>query len=247
MRFKNKVVIVTGSSSGIGASTALLFAEQGADLVLTYKNNKKGGEDVVNKIKKMGRNCLLLKVDLTKENDAKKLVKTVIQKYNRVDILVNNAGRYIEGDEWNGNSKVWIKSLEQNLVSMMNVSKYVCEIFIKQKTGVIVNVASRFSFSGQFDALAYSAAKAGVVNITQSYAKLLAPFGRANAVSPGAVNTGYWLTAPKNELKETLSSIPLKKLLETEDVAKAILFLASDDARMITGNNLVVDGGYNLK
>lgn len=112
---------------------------------------------------------------------------------------------------------------------------------------MIVNVASRFSFSGQFDALAYSAAKAGVVNITQSYAKLLAPFGRANAVSPGAVNTGYWLTAPKNELKETLSSIPLKKLLETEDVAKAILFLASDDARMITGHNLVVDGGYNLK
>lgn len=247
MRFKNKVVIVTGSSSGIGASTALLFAEQGADLVLTYKNNKKGGEDVVNKIKKMGRNCLLVKVDLTKENDAKKLVKTVIQKYNRVDILVNNAGRYIDGDEWNGNSKVWIKSLEQNLVSLMNVSKYVCEIFTKQKTGVIVNVASRFSFSGQFDALAYSAAKAGVVNITQSYAKLLAPFGRANAVSPGAVNTGYWLTAPKNELKETLSLIPLKKLLETEDVAKAILFLASDDARMITGNNLVVDGGYNLK
>lgn len=131
MRFKNKVVIVTGSSSGIGASTALLFAEQGADLVLTYKNNKKGGEDVVNKIKKMGRNCLLLKVDLTKENDAKKLVKTVIQKYNRVDILVNNAGRYIDGDEWNGNSKVWTKSLEQNLVSMMSASKYVCEIFVK--------------------------------------------------------------------------------------------------------------------
>ena len=247
MQFKNKVVIVTGSSSGIGASTALLFAEQGAEVVVTYKNNKKGGEVIIDKIKKIGRNCLLVKVDLTKENDAKKLIKTVIKKFNRIDILVNNAGRYIDGDEWNGNSKIWTKSLEQNLVSVMNVSKYVCEIFVKQKTGVIVNVASRFSFSGQFDALAYSAAKAGVVNITQSYAKLLAPFGRANVVSPGAVNTGYWLTAPKDELKETLSSIPLKKLLGTEDVAKAILFLASDDAQMITGHNLVVDGGYSLK
>lgn len=238
MNLQNKIVIITGGSSGIGATTALLFAEQGANIVFTYKKNKKGSEQTKNKIKDLGVKVLTIKADLTSEKDAKKVVKETIKEFGRIDILVNNAGRYIDGDEWNGSSKIWIKSLEQNLVSMMSVSKYAIEVFQKQKSGVIINVASRHAKEGQFDAISYGAAKAGVVNITQAYAKLLAPFGRANSVSPTATRAGYWLTAPKEELK-----MKENKLIEPDLVAKQILALATDDS--ITGQNVFVDGNLS--
>lgn len=245
--FKNKVVIVTGASSGIGAETALAFAKEGANLVITYKENKIGAEEVASKIIESGGGAITIQADLINEEDAKNVIEKTKQEFGKIDVLVNNAGRYIDGDEWNGTAEIWTRSLQQNLVSVINVSKYAVEIFQEQKSGVIVNISSRYSAQGQFDAISYAAAKAGVVNITQAYAKLLAPFGRANAVSPSAVNTGYWLTAPKEELESTLKDVPLGKLIETKDVAEMVLFLASDKAKNITGQNIFVDGGYNLK
>jgi NAD(P)-dependent dehydrogenase (short-subunit alcohol dehydrogenase family) len=236
MDLKDKVVLITGASSGIGKATALLFAKEGAKVAISYKENKKGAEQV-----------LLLQAELTKEEDAKKLVEATLEKFGKLDILVNNAGRYISGDEWNGNADVWEESLKQNFISTLSVSKYAVEAMQKQKSGVIVNISSRYSVSGQFDAPAYAAAKAGIANLTQGYAKLMAPWGRANAVSPGAVRAGYWLRASEEELKENLSVTPLQKLVEPEDIAEAVVFLASDKAKMITGQNLLVDGGYTLK
>lgn len=245
--FKDKVVIVTGASSGIGAETALAFAKEEANLIITYKENETGAKEIASQIRARGGSVAIVKADLINESDAKNVIEKAKSEYGRLDILVNNAGRYIDGDEWNGSAEIWTKSLQQNLVSVMNISKYAVEIFQEQKSGVIVNISSRYSAQGQYDAISYAAAKAGVANITQAYAKLLAPFGRANAVSPGAVNTGYWLTAPKGELKDTLENIPLGKLIETKDVAEMVLFLASDKAKNITGQNIFVDGGYNLK
>lgn len=232
--FKNKIVLITGGSSGIGEVTALLFAKEGADVVITYKNNKEGADKVVNDIKQLGKRSIAIQADLINETDAKHIVEKTIQEFGQIDVLVNNAGRYIDGDEWNGSSDIWVKSLQQNLVSVMNVSKYVIEVFQKQKTGVMVNVSSRYSIDGQFDSISYSAAKAGVVNITQAYAKLLMPFGRVNAVSPGAVKVGYWLRAPQEELEAQ------GKLIEPEEVAQKILFLSSDDAKEINGQNISI-------
>ncbi|HBI17278.1 MAG: 3-oxoacyl-[acyl-carrier-protein] reductase [Candidatus Moranbacteria bacterium GW2011_GWF2_34_56] len=245
--FKNKVIIVTGSSSGIGAETALAFAREGASVVITYKENKNGAEEVASKINLFGGKSLVIQADLINELEAKNVIEETKEKFGKLDILVNNAGRYIDGDEWDGSSEIWTKSLSQNLISVMSMSKYAIEIFQNQKSGILINMASRFSAQGQYDALSYSASRAGVVNITQAYAKLLAPFGRANAVSPGAVNTGYWLRAPKDELELTISESPLKKLVEVMDVVNLILFLASDKASSITGQNIFVDGGFNLK
>lgn len=244
MILKGKVVLITGGSSGIGAATATLFAQEGARVAISYRENKTGADRLVTKI---NSEVLVVQADLTQGEDVKNLVEKVVDHFGKIDILVNNAGRYIGGDEWNGNPDVWEKSLQQNLTSVMNVSKQVIAIMQKQKSGIIVNVASRHSVSGQSDALSYAAAKAGVVSITQAYAKLLAPFGRANAVSPGTVRAGYWLTASKKELDDNLATTPLGKLIEPEDIAEAILFLVSNKARMITGQNIIVDGGYTLK
>ncbi len=232
--FKDKTVLITGGSSGIGAATAIMFAKNGANVAITYKDNKEGAERVAAEIEKLGQKALTIQADLINEVEAKNAVNETIRKFGRIDILVNNAGRYIDGDEWNGPSEVWVKSLQQNLVSVMNVSKYVIEVFQRQKSGVMINLSSRYSTDGQFESLSYAAAKAAIVNITQAYTKLLAPFGRANAISPSAVRAGYWLRAPKEELKAQ------GKLIKPEKVAEKILFLASDEAEDINGQNILI-------
>ena len=238
----NKVILITGGSSGIGEATALLFAQKGDDVIITYKNNKDGAEKVVVEIKKLGVMVTAIQADLNNDIEAKKVVDTVVRDFGKIDVLVNNAGRYIEGDEWNASSDIWIRSLQQNLVSMMSMSKYVAEIFIKQKSGIMINVASRHGMSGIPDGLAYSASKAGVINLTQAYAKLLAPFGRVNSVSPWAANAGYFKTmASKEEVEETIAAAPAHRLVEPETVAKKIVFLASDEAKDITGQNFAID------
>ncbi len=238
--FTNKVVLITGGSSGIGEVTALLFAQSGADIVITYKSNKEGADRVVEKIREIGRRTIAIQADLISESEAKNVVAETIKEFGRIDVLVNNAGRYIDGDEWDGPSDIWLQSLQQNLVSMMNVSKYAIRIFQKQKSGVMVNIASAHGLDGQHDAISYAAAKAGVINITQGYAKLLFPFGRANSISPSATDAGYWLTAPNGEVEEILASRPSHKFVEPEMVARKIIFLASDEAKGITGQNFPI-------
>jgi NAD(P)-dependent dehydrogenase (short-subunit alcohol dehydrogenase family) len=239
---KNKKVLITGGSSGIGAVTAILFAKNGADVAITYKSNKKGAKQTVKQIEDLGRRAIAIKADLSFDKDAKKLIKKVLSSFGVIDVLVNNAGRYVEGDEWNLNSKTWIKSIEQNLVSVMSVSKYAIEHFQKQKGGIIINVASQHGICGHADAISYGASKAGVINITQAYSELLASFGgRVNSVSPSAVNTGYWLTAPKEELEKRLSRTLNHRLVEPIQVAEKILFLASEEAEGINGQNFIIE------
>lgn len=239
--FKNKTVLVTGGSSGIGRATAILFAKQEADVAITFKNNKKEADDVVAEITKMGRKSLSIRANLNKDRDAKRVVKETIRVFKKIDVLVNNAGGYVDGDEWNLESKVWIESLKQNLVSAMSMSKYTTSFFQKQGGGVIINVASKHGVFGHADSISYSAAKAGIINITQAYSKLLSSFGgRANSVSPSAVNAGYWLIAPKEELEEKLKRKPNRKLLEPEEIAERIVFLASDEAKNINGQNILI-------
>lgn len=236
-----KTVLITGGSSGIGAKTAKLFADEGYKVALTYNTNKEGADSTVSEIITNGGKAAAFQAELSKEESAKQLVEAVYKEFGQIDVLVNNAGKYIDGDEWNGTEEIWLQTLAQNLISVMNVSKYVIPIFKEQQSGVMVNVASRLGLSGSYEELAYGAAKAGVINITQGYAKLLAPYGRANSVSPGAVNTGYWLTAPKAELEETLANKPLEKLIEPLEVANAILYLSTDRSASTTGQNIIVN------
>jgi 3-oxoacyl-[acyl-carrier protein] reductase len=243
MKFKDKVVLVTGSNRGIGKATVLAFAKEGAKVVINYSKSASEANEVLKEAKKNSE-AIVVKCDVSNEKQVKKMIDTVVKKFGKIDILVNNVGKYIDGDEWNGSSEVWEKTLKLDLISVMNVSKYVAEIFLKQKSGVIINISSRYSFSGRADSLAYSASKAAIVNVTQAYAKLLAPFGRANAVSPGAVRAGYWLRAPKEELEAQIASSSLKRLIEPSEIAEVVLSLVSDEG--INGQNILVDPGNKI-
>lgn len=247
MELKNKVVLITGSSSGIGQAAAVRFAKEGAKVVINYRENKQGAEDTLKQIQQSESEAIIIQADVSNEEEAKKLVTETVNHFGRLDILINNAGRYIDGDEWNGTSNIWEKTLKNCLVSVMNVSKYAIEQFQLQKSGVIVSIASKFAIAGREFELAYGASKAGIVNITNAYAKLLAPYGRANCISPGAVKTGYWLRAPQEELQEQYDTIPLGDLNSLEDVVEGILYFASDRSRIVTGENLIIDGGNTLK
>jgi len=245
--FKNKVVIVTGASSGIGKATALLFASHGAKVAITYKDNKQGAEEVISQIRQLGSIGIALQTELTNDNQVKNLVSQVISEFGEINVLVNNAGRYVDGDEWDGDINTWELSIKQNFISVLSISKYVIKQMQKQQSGVIVNISSRYSVSGQYDALTYATSKAGIVNLTQGQARLMAPWGRSNAVSPGAVKAVYWLIATQDEIDQNIVTIPLQKLIDPEDIANAVVFLASNKAQMITGQNLIVDGGYTLR
>ena len=238
--FEGKVVLITGASSGVGEAAAIAFAKRGADVAFTYQKNEVGANKVAESIRTIGKKALVLKANLRNEDDAQVSVEETLRTFGRIDILVNNAGRYVEGDEWNAPSSIWTESLEQNLISVLNVSKYVLLHFESRKDGVMVNIASRHGVSGVYDAISYGAAKAGVINITEAYAKLMKGYGRANCISPSAINTGYWLTAPKEELEDAVATRG-GRLLEPSDVVEKILYLASDEAKDITGMNLVVE------
>ncbi|NND64906.1 MAG: SDR family NAD(P)-dependent oxidoreductase [Gammaproteobacteria bacterium] len=241
-----KNILITGGSSGIGAEIVRRFASEGYNVAISYRSNEAGAKQVANDIEAIGVQCFVQQAELGSETAAKQLVQSVVDTLGRVDVVVNNAGGYIDGDEWDGTEQVWTETLSQNLVSVMNVSKYAAHEFKKQKSGVLINIASRHGMTGHADAVAYSAAKAGVINLTGAYAELLAPDSRAVAISPGAVNTGYWLTAPADELAEAKEQMPAGRLVEPTEVADTVFYVVAEDGKELNGTNIVVDGTQYL-
>lgn len=245
MLLKDKTALVTGASSGIGAAIAKAFAAEGAFVIINYLKNKSGAESTLAAVRKWS-DGMIMQADLTSEEQVAAMFRQIEKDGTSLDILVNNVGAYFAGDEWNMDNAAWEQTFKTNVLAALSVSKHAAEQFVKNKKGVMVNIASVRGNKPRPTAIAYGASKAGVISLTQSYAKLLAPFGRANSISPGIVNAGYWLTAPAKELKEEQKNIPMQKLVQPEDVANLVVFLASDQSAMITGQNIAVDGGYLL-
>lgn len=244
MKLKNRVAIVTGSSRGIGAATALLFAREGCKVVVNYKSEKKKAKAVV---KAIGKNALILQADVTKEDDIKHLVKQTLGEFGRIDILVNNAGEIFRPGDWKSDRETWEKTIDANLTSAWLMIREVAPIMQKQKSGAIVNIVSVYGFLGAAAVLAYTSAKAGLITLTKSFAKELAPAICVNAVAPSNVMTDMTRGAGPALIEQFRQETPLKRIADPEEIARAILFLASDDASYITGEMLVVDGGYSLK
>lgn len=244
MKLQNRVAIITGSSRGIGRATAILFAKEGAKVVVNYVKEKKKADEVGIAIGK--KNCLLVQADVATEEGVTKLVEGALKHFGRIDILVNNAGAIGERG-WKTGLEVWRETLDINLTSAWLMIKEVAPIMEKQGSGSIVNLASTVGILGVAPILAYSCAKGGLVSMTKAFAKELAPKIRVNAVAPSNVMTDMTKSAGPDFIEFFREQTPLKRIAAPEELACAILFLASDDASYITGHTLVVDGGYSLK
>ncbi len=246
MRLENKIAIVTGSNRGIGMSTALIFAKEGAKVVVNYPSFKKEACSVVDKIQKIGSEAIAIKCDVSKEDEVKEMIGKTIDKFGKIDILVNNAGIVFGGPLFEKTVDQWRQVLDVNLIGTFLCSKYASEQMLKNGYGKIINVSSvnglnRFSP----ESADYDASKAGIIILTRSLAKQLAPKIQVNSIAPGWVDTKMTKDLPKNLVKKETEKIYLKRLAKPEEIAKAILFLASDDASYITGSVLKVDGGHD--
>ena len=235
---EGKTAIITGASSGIGLATAELFSKNGAFVILVSKNLKKLEKATENIERKA-----LFQADLSKYDEVKKLFLDIKKITKNIDILVNNAGIIHSSMFMMTNDKTIKELFEVNTFSQMYMAQFASKIMLRQKKGSIINISSIMGVEGAKGHVAYSASKAAIIGFTKSLAKELAPFIRVNAVIPGVVDTPL-LDNLDNDAKEKLSSrILLKRLATPDDIAKSILFLASDMSSYITSTVLEVDGG----
>ncbi|MDO8529057.1 MAG: glucose 1-dehydrogenase [bacterium] len=245
MKLTNKVAIITGSSRGIGKATAILFGKEGANVVVNYMKQKTEAEKVVNTIG--NTKAISIRADVSEEDDVKRLVSETIKKFGKIDILINNAGAIFRSGDWKTDTNTWHKALDINLTSAWLMTKEVVPIMIENGGGSIVNITSIYGFLGAASVLPYSIAKSGIITLTKSLAKEFSPSIRVNAVAPGNVMTDMTKEIGDELIKFFNQQTPLKRTAEPQEIAQAILFLASNDASFITGEILVVDGGFSLK
>ena len=247
MNLKNKVVLVTGSSRGIGKAIALLFAKNGAKVVVNYSKSEKEANEVVKEINKISES-ISIKCDVSDEKQVKNMIDNIVKRFGRLDVLINNAGIVFDIPLFEKTVEQWDKTLGVNLIGMFLCSKYAVPYIKKQKSGVIINIASTngLGIYASPDSADYDASKAGVISLTKNLASELAPNIRVNCIAPGWVNTDINKDLPKDYITGETERILLKRFGEPEEIGKAVLFLASDDASFITGTTLIVDGGYDL-
>ena len=244
MQLEGKVAFVTGGSRGIGKAIALTLAEAGAEVAINYAGNVAAAEEVAAEIRKMGRRALIFQGDVSKTEIAAEMMDAVVAEFGHCDILVNNAGITRDGLLMRMKEEDWDAVLNTNLKGVYNCTKAAIKYMMKQKSGKIVNISSVVGVMGNAGQANYAAAKAGCIGFTKSVAKEVASRGiTVNAVAPGFIATDMTNVLPEKVVEEMAAGIPLKRAGQPVDVAKAVLFLVSDDAAYITGQTLHVDGG----
>ena len=247
IHLKDKSAIVTGGSIGIGSSIVLKLAEHGADVAIIDWKHKEEAEDVISKIKAMGRKGFFFQTDISNFSDAGKMFEEVINKFGGLDILVNNAGINRDGVIWKMTEEQWDSVIDINLKGYFNYIRSVSTIFREQKSGKIVNITSINGMRGKFGQANYSASKAGIIGLTKTVAKELGQYGiNVNAVAPGLIETDMMKKATGEVRKMAIEEIVLKRIGQPEDVANVVTFLCSEMARHITGEVIKVDGGQYI-
>jgi 3-oxoacyl-[acyl-carrier protein] reductase len=246
---KGRKTLITGGSRGIGRATAVLFAKAGSDVALNYLNQKGAAERVKKEIEKIGKECLIFRADVSRKRDVSLMVEATMKEWKRLDILVNNAGIWTYGEMGDMSEKVWEETMGINLSSVFYTCNAVIPHMKTKKRGSIINVSSTAAVRGEAFHSHYAASKGAVVSLSKSLAIELAPYNiRVNSVAPGWVDTDMCaeVFSDPDFRKRVQDSIPLKRIPLPEDIAGAILFLASDLARHITGEVLNVNGGSVL-
>lgn len=244
MLLEGKVALVTGASRGIGKAIALLLAENGADVAVNFAGSTAAAEAVAAEIEKMGRKAILVQGDVSQTEVCVEMVDKVVKELGHIDILVNNAGITRDTLLLRMKEEDWDAVLNTNLKGVFNCTKAAVKYMAKQRSGSIVNISSVVALMGNAGQANYAAAKAGILGFTRSVAKEMAGRGiRVNAVTPGFIKTDMTSVLSEKVVAAMEASIPLARLGEPEDIAKAVLFLVSDNAAYITGQTLHVDGG----
>jgi len=248
MFLNDNVAIVTGAARGIGRAIALELAKAGAKVVVNYAGRIDKAEETLELIKAGGGDGIIVQADVSKAEEVDRLVQTTLAQYGKVDILVNNAGIARDNLLLRMRESDWDAVLDTNLKGVFLCTKAVSKGMLKQRSGTIVNISSVIGVAGNAGQANYAAAKAGVLGFTKSMAKELAPRGiRVNAIAPGYISTDMTDILPEEVKQEIVRAIPLAKVGTPEDVAKAVLFLASPSAAYITGQTLCVDGGMEMR
>lgn len=239
----NKVVLITGASRGIGRSIAIEFAKNNYNIIVNYMNSKDKALELEEEIRdKYGVDCLLVKADVSNEEDVKKMIDLSIDKFKKIDVLVNNAGISIDTIFMDKTIDNFRKILDINLIGTFLVSKYVSKYMGDNSS--IINISSTNGIDTNYTySMDYDASKAGVINLTKNLAKEFAPRIRVNSVAPGWVDTDMNDNLDSGFIKEEVDKILLERFASSSEIAKVVYFLASDDASYINGTVIRVDGG----
>lgn len=239
-----KTALVTGASRGIGRAIALALAKEGYAVAVNYAGSREAAEAVRDKITAAGGRAFILQGDVSSAEDVDRIFKTVKEEFGFLDVLVNNAGITRDSLFIRMKEEQWDEVIDTDLKSNFLTVKAAGAMMMRRKKGAIINIASVSGIVGNIGQLNYSAAKAGVIGLTKTAARELAPRGiRVNAVAPGFTLTDMTDKIPEDVKNGMLHTIPLGRFGQAEEIAKAVAFLASDNASYITGQVLKVDGG----
>ena len=244
MQLEGKVALVTGASRGIGRSIALLLASRGADIAVNYAGNTEAAEKTKAEVEALGRKAILVKTDVADAEACTAMVDAVVKEFGRIDILVNNAGITRDGLLMRMKEADWDAVLLTNLKSVFNCTRAAVKYMMKARSGRIVNISSVVGAMGNPGQANYAAAKAGILGFTKATAKEVAARGiTVNAVAPGFIATDMTAVLSEKVVESLKAGIPMGRLGDPEDIAKAVAFLVSDEAAYITGQTLHVNGG----
>jgi 3-oxoacyl-[acyl-carrier protein] reductase len=247
MRLEGKKAIVTGASRGLGRAIALAFAREGADVLVNFASREEQAKEVVAAIEGLGRSAILHRADVSDTTQVRDMIQAAVSAFGGVDILVNNAGITLPKGPLETSQVEWDRVLAINLKGVFLCCQAVAEIMMAQGGGRIINIASTAGQAGILSGPAYCASKAGVLGLTKCLARAFAPHNvLVNAISPAMIDTEilYWRTPA--QWKETLESIPLKRLGNPDDLAEAAVFLASSGGNFVTGATIDVNGGLYM-
>lgn len=241
----NKVVLITGSSRGIGRSTATYFAQNNYNVVINYLMSKDKALELKKELEnKYGIKCLCIKADISKEDEVVNMIEEIITTYKRIDVLVNNASIAIDTTFEDKTVSNFQKILDTNLIGTFLVSKYASKYMKKNQSGSIINISSTNGIDTYYPySMDYDASKAGIISLTKNLAVELAPNIRVNTIAPGWVNTEMNNNLEEEYIKEEKDKIVLGRFAEPIEIAKVIYFLSTEDASYINGTVIRVDGG----